>query len=138
MRRTVGCLMEYALEEVAAYQGMSVSAVKKLVRPYKLLKYIWDLKVWNQPERDKLEDEKLKSNPYTRLFTLKETQRALRVSFDKDQNVISALDPTVFRNQMIQLARDFLLPEPTTQKPKWRHAHRYGGVLQSFSELSRE
>ncbi|MCZ8383272.1 hypothetical protein ACFWXM_18755 [Achromobacter xylosoxidans] len=119
MRRAVRLLDTHSVEEVAQLLGTSVGQVRKLVRPYRLLKLALSLSVWTPDERRVLEDEKLKTNPYTRLFTLAATKEALRAHFDEDQNIVSGLSEEQFRIEIERIARDFLLPDPANRgKPK--------------------
>lgn len=119
MRRAVRLLDTHSVEEVAQVLGTSAAAVRKLVRPYRLLKLAFGLDVWTEDERRALEDEKLKTNPYTRLFTLAATKEALRAHFDDDQNIVSGLPPDVFQREIERIARDFLLPDPSNRgKPR--------------------
>lgn len=118
MRRAVRLLDRLSVEEVAQLLGTSKSQVKKLVRPYRLLKYAMDLKGWSEDERKVLEDEKLKTNPYTRFFTLSVTKEVLQIHFDDDENIVSALPAKVFQEQMKRIIRDFLIPDPATGRPR--------------------
>jgi hypothetical protein len=118
MRRAVRLLDRLSVEATAQVLGTSTSQVKKLVRPYHLLKYAFELTGWTESERKALEDEKLKTNPYTRLFTLGVTKEALQIHFDSDENIISALPPKVFKDQMKRIVRDFLIPDPATGRPR--------------------
>lgn len=119
MRRAVRLLDTHSVEEVAQLLGTSIGQVRKLIRPYRLLKLALGLTVWTSDERRVLEDEKLKTNPYTRLFTLAATKEALRAYFDDDQNIVSGLAPEKFRSELERIARDFLLPDPANGgKPK--------------------
>lgn len=119
MRRAVRLLDNHSVDEVAQLLGTSIGQVRKLVRPYRLLKLALDLTVWTPDERRVLEDEKLKTNPYTRLFTLAATKEALRAHFDEDQNIVSGLTPEKFRSELERIARDFLIPDPANGgKPK--------------------
>lgn len=119
MRRAVRLLDTHSVEEVAQLLGTSVGQVRKLVRPYRLLKLALGLTVWTPDERRVLEDEKLKTNPYTRLFTLAATKEALRAHFDEDQNIVSGLAPERFTSELERIARDFLIPDPANRgKPK--------------------
>ncbi|MGC2970370.1 hypothetical protein [Paraburkholderia aspalathi] len=117
MRRAMRLMEHKSVDEVAQTLGTSAAQVRKLIKPYKLLKYAFELKCWSHDERLLLENEKLTTNPYTRVFTLKETINALQIHFDSDQNIVSALPKKVFTQQMERIARDFLLPDPTTGKP---------------------
>lgn len=112
MRRAVRLLGTHSIEQVAQVLGTSAAQVRKLIRPYRLLKFALDLNCWTANERRVLEDEKLKTNPYTRFFTLADTKSALKVHFDDDQNIISGLPSAQFRREMERVARDFLLPDP--------------------------
>lgn len=115
MRRAVRLLDRHSVEEAAQILGTSAAQVRKLIRPYKLLKFAMDLKVWTHDERKILEDEKLKTNPYTRFFTLSKTQEALKIHFDENQEVVSSLPAKIFKDQMARIARDFLLPDPANR-----------------------
>ncbi|WP_338340755.1 ParB/Srx family N-terminal domain-containing protein [Burkholderia vietnamiensis] len=119
MRRAVRMLERASIEDVATALGTTPSAIRKLVKPYRLLQYALNLGVWTADELEVLENEKLVTNPYTRFFTLKDTLRILRLSFDADQNPVSELPPEVFREQMIAIARDFLLPDPVRGRPRY-------------------
>jgi len=118
MRRAVRMLEHASIEQVADVLGTSPGAVRKLVKPYRLLKYALDLQNWTDDERAVLEDEKLKTNPYTRFFTLADTQWILRLSFDENQNPVSELPEPVFREQMTAIAKDFLIPDPVKNRPR--------------------
>jgi len=118
MRRAVRLLDRLSVEEVAQLLGTSMTQVKKLVRPYRLLKYAFELKGWTEGERNALENEKLKTNPYTRFFTLSVTKEVLQVHFDADENIVSALPAKVFKEQMKRIVRDFLIPDPATGRPR--------------------
>ncbi|MEX3853692.1 hypothetical protein AB3X94_06445 [Paraburkholderia sp. BR10923] len=118
MRRAVRMLERASIEEVAQALGTTASAIRKLVKPYRLLQYALNLDVWTVDERAALENEKLVTNPYTRFFTLTDTQRILRLSFDAEQNPVSELPPDIFREQMTAIARDFLLPDPVRGRPR--------------------
>ncbi|MBA1363696.1 MAG: hypothetical protein V4793_01295 [Paraburkholderia tropica] len=118
MRRAVRMLEHVPIDKVAEALGTTPGAIRKLVKPYRLLKYALDLDTWTDDERAVLENEKLVTNPYTRFFTLADTQRILQLSFDAEQNPVSALPAKVFKAQMIAIARDFLLPDPEKGKPR--------------------
>lgn len=117
MRRAVRLLDHLSVEDVAQLLGTSTTQVKKLIRPYRLLKYALSLKGLTDGERKILEDEKLKTNPYTRFFTLRKTKEILQVHFDSDENIVSALPAKVFKERMMGIVRDFLIPDPMTGRP---------------------
>ncbi|MCA8124456.1 hypothetical protein LGN07_37690 [Burkholderia cepacia] len=118
MRRAVRLLEQMSIDKVAEALGTTPGSIRRLVKPYRLLKYALDLDVWKDDERAVLENEKLVTNPYTRFFTLADTQRILQLSFDEEQNPVSQLPPEVFKEQMTSIARDFLLPDPAKGKPR--------------------
>jgi hypothetical protein len=118
MRRAAHLLERMSLDEVATTLGTSRAAVTKLIKPYRLLQYALNLGTWNDDELAVLENEKLKTNPYTRFFTLADTQWILRLAFDENQYPISQLPEPVFRKQMTAIARDFLIPDPSTRRPR--------------------
>lgn len=119
MRRAVRMLGAHSVDEVASILGTSSAQVRKLIRPYRLLKFALDLKHWSSEERRVLEDEKLKTNPYTRFFSLAKTKEALQAHFDEDQNIGSRMPSTKFKSEIERIARDFLLPDPANAgKPR--------------------
>jgi hypothetical protein len=118
MRRAVRLLDRSSIEQAAQVLGTSSAQVKKLIRPYRLLKYAIDLKIWTPDERKALEDEKLKTNPYTRFFTLGKTKEILQAQFDENENIVSGLPAKVFKEEMTRIARDFLIPDPSTGRPR--------------------
>lgn len=119
MRRAVRLLGTHSVDEVAQLLGTSPSQVRKLIRPYRLLKFALELNCWTPDERRVIEDEKLKTTPYTRFFTLANTKTALKIHFDEDQNIISALPSGRFKSEMERVARDFLLGDPANNgKPR--------------------
>jgi hypothetical protein len=118
MRRAVRMLERASIDDVAEALGTTVGVIRKLVKPYRLLQYALSLDGWTADEKAALENEKLVTTPYTRFFTLKDTLRILRLSFDADQNPVSELPPAVFRDQMTAIARDFLLPDPVKGRPR--------------------
>jgi hypothetical protein len=119
MRRAVRLLDTHSIEGAAQVLGTSVGQVRKLIKPYRLLKLALGLDVWTADERRVLEDEKLKTNPYTRLFTLSATREALRAHFDEDQNIVSGLPEKKFKSEIERIARDFLIPDPANRgKPR--------------------
>jgi len=118
MRRAARLLGNHSVPEVASILGTTSTQVKKLIRPYKLLKFALELKGWNEREKKILEDEKLKTNPYTRFFTLSKTRSVLQVEFDEEENIVSGLPSKLFKDHMRRIARDFLIPDPVTGKPR--------------------
>lgn len=118
MRRAARLLEKLSIDEVAKLLGTSAAQVKKLIRPYRLLKYALDMKGWTASERLALEDEKLKTNPFTRFFTLSATKQALQIHFDDEENIVSALPSKTFKDQMKRIAVDFLIPDSTTGRPR--------------------
>jgi hypothetical protein len=122
MRRAVRLLERSSVDEVAKILGTSPGQVRKLLKPYRLLKFALGLSIWTPNERKRLEDEKLVTNPYTRFFTLPKTLEALQAHFDEDQNIVSALPAADFKEVMGRIARDFLLPDPANRgKPTTQH-----------------
>ena len=119
MRRAARWLDDgLSFEDVATKLGTTTAQVRKLVRPYRLFTYALNLNGWTPNERSSLEDEKLKTNPYTRFFTLQRTKEILGLSFDGNEQVASTLEKPVFVEQMTRIARDFLLPDPVKKKPR--------------------
>lgn len=120
MRRAARLIEDgHSFEDAADLLGTSPARVRALIRPYKLLRYAINFGGWTEPEQRALENEKLITNPYTRLFTLRPTKLALRISFDDDQDIRSDLPPELFAQQMERIIRDFLIPDPETGRPKF-------------------
>lgn len=119
MRRAARFIDDDKLDFDAAAErlGTTASQVRKLVRPYRLLKRALSLGGWNKSERSALEGENLTVNPYTRFFTLQKTKEYLGLTFDEQENAQSNLPKRVFEGQLKKIVRDFLLPQPGKTKP---------------------
>jgi hypothetical protein len=98
------------MEEVMERFQMPKSSVTRIVRDSEILRQVKSLKVWTPEEQKKLESPLLKTNPFTRFFTLKGAKQTLGISFDEKGRLISSLDKSQLANAMERLARELLLP----------------------------
>lgn len=135
MRRAVRLLDQRSIPEAAILLGTTPAQVKRLIRPYRLLKYAIDMKGWTVDERKVLEGDKLKITPYTRFFTLKETKETLKINFDENENINSSLPVKIFKEQMKRIIRDFLIPDPETNKPRCDTRTNPTNYFKQFAEL---
>jgi hypothetical protein len=109
----------YDLAQIAEKLGARQSVLRASVREYRLLRYILDLdhRAWSQIELERLTDQTLQTNPYTRFFTLAGVKDKLGLSFDERDHVTSSLPPDIFDQYMHHIARCFFIPIEPSKKP---------------------
>ena len=109
----------YDLAQIAEKLGARQSVLRTSIREYRLLRYVLDLdhRAWNQSELERLTDQTLKTNPYTRFFTLSGVKEKLELSFDEHNHVTSSLPTNVFEQYMQHIARCFFIPISPNKKP---------------------
>lgn len=109
----------YSLEQIAQKLGARQSVLRSSIREYRLLRYVidFDHRAWNQSELDRLTDQTLQTNPYTRFFTLAGVKEKLGLSFDEHDHVTSSLPKNTFDQYMHHIARCFFIPTPPSKKP---------------------
>jgi hypothetical protein len=105
-------------EDAAQRLGTTSAQIRKAMRPYRLLKAALEMDVWTEQERQALGGENLVVSPYTRFFTLKGTKDILGLTFDAQERATSTLPPAVFKAQLTQIVRDFLIPDPVKNAPR--------------------
>jgi hypothetical protein len=103
------------IEEVMDRFQMAKSSVTRIVRDYEILRQVKSLNVWTPEEQKKLENPLLKTNPFTRFFTLKGAKQTLGISFDEKGRLVSSLDKPQLSSAMERLARELLLPSDLTE-----------------------
>jgi hypothetical protein len=109
----------YSLEQIAQKLGARQSMLRSSIREYRLLRYVidFDHRAWSQSELDRLTDQTLQTNPYTRFFTLAGVKEKLGLSFDEHDHVTSTLPKNTFDQYMHHVARCFFIPIPPSKKP---------------------
>jgi hypothetical protein len=109
-----------SIDQIAEDFGVRRSDILRILRQGALINAVHDLKIWSDKEREALRSPGVKTNPYTRFFTLKGVREALGVSFDEEDGSVHArLDATLFSSLIEQLARGFLLPDSVTGKTRF-------------------
>lgn len=109
----------YDLAQISEKLGARQSVLRASIREYRLLRYVLDLDyhVWSQSELERLTDQTLQTNPYTRFFTLAGVKDKLGLSFNEHDHVTSSLQKNVFDQYMIHIARCFFIPIQPNKKP---------------------
>lgn len=103
---------------IASALVMSESDVLKTLREYHLLNYTRNLSTWSQAEKARLNSPKLKTNPFTRFFTLGGAKKRIGLQFNPKGEVETTLDRKVFDKAMGAIAREMLLPDAKTWTAK--------------------
>jgi len=109
----------YDLAQIAEKLGARQTVLRTSIREYRLLRYVLDFdhRAWTQSELERLTDQTLKTNPYTRFFTLSGVKEKLGLSYDEHDHVTSSLPTNVFEQYMQHIARCFFIPIPPSKKP---------------------
>lgn len=100
-----------SLTDIASAFSMKRTDVFKTLQSARLLKYIRDLKRWNEFESAQLDDPKLKPTIFTRLFTTGGVKDDLDLSFDTETGALSS-GFKYFADAMELLARETLFVPP--------------------------
>jgi len=109
----------YDLSQIAEKLGARQSILRTSIRDYRLLRYVLDLnhRVWSSSELERLTDQTLQTNPFTRFFTLAGVKDKLGLSFDEHDHVATTLPSDEFDQYMHHIARCFFIPTPPAKKP---------------------
>lgn len=105
-----------SLEGIIEDTGSSRSTVIKAIRDHNLLKYIRRLDCWKPEEIEFLNNPKLKPTAFTRFFSLKNAKEGIGLSFNEKNEILTTLDNDTFNQALEVLARELLLPDPSTGK----------------------
>lgn len=109
----------YDLTQIAEKLGAKQSVLRTSIREYRLLRYVLDLdhRAWNSSELERLTDQTLQTNAFTRFFTLAGVKDRIGLTFDEHDHVTSALPTDEFDQYMHHIARCFFIPTPPARKP---------------------
>ncbi len=119
----------YGIEQIAEKLGSTQSVIRRSIREYRLFRYALDLEdFWSHDELERLTDQALKTNAYTRFFTLAGVKEKLELSYDEHDHVTSTLSKDVFGQYMCHIARCFFIPEPGERKP-WANTRTTPDVI---------
>ncbi|MEN3369054.1 MAG: hypothetical protein V7609_1197 [Verrucomicrobiota bacterium] len=106
------------LQAISAEFNQSVPSLRKMMREMALLDKVRRLPGWSQEEQDMFASPQLKTNPFTRFFTLEGVKGALGMKFDEDGDPCSDLNSRVFDSALRFIARQFLLPTGADNEPE--------------------
>lgn len=104
-------------DQIAEIFGISKGKLMSLLKQSELMRLAHESKHLTHDEHEELRNPKLKTNAYTRFFTLKGVRQGLGIAFEKDGSV-EAQDKPKFEKAVTHLVREFLLPEPGTTQPR--------------------
>jgi hypothetical protein len=99
------------MAEVMERFQMPKSSITRVMRDHEILKQAKSLSSWTAEERKKLSHPQLKTNPFTRFFTLKGARETLGINFDENGRMRTSLDKSQFSKAMERVARELLLPD---------------------------
>jgi len=105
------------INEIAQELRMKPGDVRNIAREHQLLERAIQSAHWTAPERKALAAPGLKANPFVRFFELKGTKETLGITFNDDGSFNTTLPTKDFNPLFAKIARDFLIPDPTTNKP---------------------
>ncbi len=125
-----------SLDEIVTQFKQSRTALVRTLRELGILEYATSLPVWTSSESTQLKSPKLKTNAFTRFYTLGGVCIALELEFDDNGKVKEPKDPALLRRAIELIARLLLLEDPdtTTGKPKF---NTRASTDEVFAELER-
>jgi hypothetical protein len=107
------------IEDVMDLFDMNRSSVTKILRDHEILQFARDLDIWSKEEKELLDNPRLKTNPFTRFFTLKGAKDTMRMSFDGEGKIQSEIERTRFKDAFGRVARELLLPAMSEEKQRF-------------------
>jgi hypothetical protein len=119
--RRIQRLMEKgkSIDEVAAIFGVAPKELSRLLRESELMHAVVEQKGWTEYEKETLRSPRLKTNPFTRFFTLRGAKETLGISFDDSGRLDTSLQKRLFNKALKEVARALLIPDPDTNKPRF-------------------
>lgn len=125
----------YSLDQIAEKLGAQKTKLRASIREYRLLRYAIELDhhAWTQAELDRLTDQTLQTNPYTRFFSLAGAKEKIGLSFDENDHVMTKLSKGEFDQYMEHIARCFLIPVPPNKKPRANSRTTVDDIFTNFS-----
>jgi hypothetical protein len=98
-----------SIPDVAEQFGMKKGDVLETLRERNILERAKHLKCWTKSEREQLQDPNLSVNPLTRFFELKGVKSTLRLRFDTQGEIVTALEASLLDDAFERLTRELLL-----------------------------
>lgn len=98
------------IEVVAVRFGLTKGALTRLLREHEVLRFVKEMPGWTKEEEARLRSPSLRTNAFTRFFTLKGAKEKLQIQFDDRGRITSALDGKQFNKAMKELASKLLIP----------------------------
>ncbi|MEK6281577.1 MAG: hypothetical protein AABN95_14580 [Acidobacteriota bacterium] len=98
------------MAEVMERFQMPKSTITRVMRDHEVLKQAKSLGTWSAEERRRLNSPLLKTNPFTRFFTLKGARKTLEIDFDETGRLRTSLAKPQFSKAIESIARELLLP----------------------------
>src|SRR5438552_7419884 len=106
------------LQVISAEFNQSVPSLRKMMREMALIDKARSLSGWSEDEKAIFENPQLKTNPFTRFFTLNGVKTALALEFDENGNFKSKLDDATLNSALGFIARQFLIPTGPDSEPE--------------------
>jgi len=98
-----------SLEDIAKSFGAKRSELTRYLREGELLQHALGLKCWSPEEREQLNSPFVKTNPFTRFFTLEGVRETVGLEFDPNHKVRGTKKKNLHEKWVEELARGFLL-----------------------------
>lgn len=126
------------INDIVETYGGEVGTIRRIVREYKLFKYITQIPEWSSVERARLRAIEENLNPITRFFTLKKAQEILKFKMDDTTHLPTSELPLKIFNQQVQfIARAFLFNKADGIQPQANTRTMPEELLKSFIESNK-
>lgn len=123
------------LEDVCSLFGLKSAEVKTRVKEGELLEAARAVPSWSKSEKEILYDPRLRTNSFTRFFTLKGVRKTLGIDYEDDGRLkVDPFQYSTFTKAIEQLARYFLIPDPKTGKPRGNTRSEPKNVFHTLSK----
>jgi len=104
-------------DDIAKATGISPRRLAQLSDAAALLKRVRSLSCWNAAEKRSLANPDLKTNAFTRFFTLRKVPQRLGMTIDDSGEITTTLSISDFDRALERIARRLLLPDAAKGKP---------------------
>lgn len=123
------------LEEIAKSFGTKKSDLTRYLREGELLQHALALKCWTSDELEQISSPFVKTNPYTRFFTLEGVRNTVGIEFDKNHQIKKTKDKNIHEKWIEEIARGFLINRKGG-KPKYNTRSKPAKVFEDIAEGS--
>lgn len=105
-------------KEISDDTGISAGRLRQLLQASAVIDKVLSLGCWSSSEKSALSNPNLKTNAFTRFFTLQGVKSDMGIEFKPDNSIKISKDKAATELALEFIARELLIPDPATGKTK--------------------